>query len=262
MEPSKWSSILNKCLLSFYTKGFLARSYGIFWLCQSGQKFVMLLIFKENSFTSCLLTWCLTLTALLRVDESLSWTSPPQHISSSKQQKAFQTSSEPCGKIRTQRSFALWQGRLSPLKPGEIHRGPHCSSSRPSPVCWPGIWGGECGPLNGAKDVTLTVPRFDCTGVCFLWDNHAFQYPDEVVLNVRVQCVLVKVTGRLHQLLQWWWSNPHRLSVGWLEVWRHEGSLLVLNLLWMGKCILKIKWMRLSQFFDWKKGARYPTLYG
>ena len=151
----------------------------------------MVLIFKENSPTSCLLICWLTLTEPLRANESLSRTFPQQQMSFSKQQRSQVLpknlpSLVPlwCFKIVDSGASLRDKEGFHFGKPAAALRGPHRSSSRPSPVHWPGIQGGKgmsVVPPAAAKDVTLSVPTSDCAEVWVLWANLAFPYPHEVV---------------------------------------------------------------------------------
>lgn len=138
-EPFKWPSILNKCLLSFKSKGQLAME--LFNFPSSGKTFVTVLIFKENSSTSCLLICCLTLTELIGANESLSRTFPAQQMSFSKQRQGqllpqiFRSRCHLGGGTHWQWCFTQGQRGLSPLKHAAVLRGPHCTNTRPSPVC-------------------------------------------------------------------------------------------------------------------------------
>lgn len=126
----------------------------------------MVLIFKENSPTSCLLICWLTLTELLRANESLSRTFPKQQMSFSKQRyrqllpEIFRAWCHFGADIRRQRSFTPWQRGLSLVKPAAALRGPHCSSPRPSPVCWPGTGGGAGMSVVPWPEPTLSPSLF------------------------------------------------------------------------------------------------------
>ncbi len=150
----------------------------------------MELIFKENSSTSCLLICWLTLTVPLRANESLSRTFCPTA-------DVFQqTAVEPASSRNLPSPVPFWWWDSQTAKLHSVTKKAFtpetCSGSQRTTLQlrWAihSLLAGysrwyrpECGPLARAKDVTFSVPTSDCAGVWFLWANHAFPYPHEVV---------------------------------------------------------------------------------
>lgn len=150
----------------------------------------MVLIFKENSSTSCLAICWLTLTELLRAKESLSRTFP--HTADVFQQTAAEPASS--RNLPTLVPFWWWNSETATLHSatkraftcetcsGSQRTTPQQYSAIPSLLARYSRWyRRECGPLTRARDVTFSVPASDCAGVWFLWADHAFPYSHEAV---------------------------------------------------------------------------------